>query len=233
MKDEKWNCSPSKEDIRFQIHLISIKQGKIQRLQLRKRHLKLLQLQILWQNHFLFLDLSKLPLMLLVMFLLHIWKIIIHKNGGNQFFNLYILHISISIHWFLKLQELHKHDIKYNLKNTRWTYNEDPNPSRNSIFLAKNSQIGNYERKSSWNCWKPTWKNEERFATNKCLEPKLREWRTEHIPNAKKKVKIAENTFPITMETAELMKSLTLKTKFLNENEETSDDDCIKWDGYA
>lgn len=40
-----------------------------------------------------------------------------------------------------------------------------------------------------------------------------------YIPKAKKKVKIAENTFPMTVETANLKNSLALSTKFPNEYE--------------
>lgn len=46
-------------------------------------------------------------------------------------------------------------------------------------------------------------------------------------------MKIAENTFPKITETAELKYSLTLKTKFPNENEEIGEDDGKERDGYA
>lgn len=40
-----------------------------------------------------------------------------------------------------------------------------------------------------------------------------------YLPTAKKKVKIAENTFPITVETANLKNSLALSTKFVKGHE--------------
>lgn len=44
-------------------------------------------------------------------------------------------------------------------------------------------------------------------------------------PNAKKNVKIAENTFPIIVETANLKKSLALLIKSIIQNEEKIDNE--------
>lgn len=54
-----------------------------------------------------------------------------------------------------------------------------------------------------------------------------------NIPKAKKKVKIAEKTFPTITESAELKKSLTLKTKFANEKDEICEFDREIRDGYV
>lgn len=54
-----------------------------------------------------------------------------------------------------------------------------------------------------------------------------------NTPNAKKKEKIAENTFPKITETAELKYSFTLNAKFAIENEEIDEDEGIGRDGYA
>lgn len=56
--------------------------------------------------------------------------------------------------------------------------------------------------------------------------------RTKDKPNAKKKVKIAEKMFPRIAETAKLQISLTLSTKFPNEEEDDEEEE-EKRDGCA
>lgn len=57
---------------------------------------------------------------------------------------------------------------------------------------------------------------------------------TIYSPNAKKNVKIAENTFPIIVETANLKQSLALSIKSLIQNEDIIDEEEGKiFLGYA
>ncbi len=61
-------------------------------------------------------------------------------------------------------------------------------------------------------------------------------WQNLYEPKAKKKVKMAEKTFPITAERANLKNSLTLSTKenrFVGgEEEEEEEEEGREWDGY-